>query len=163
MATVHYFPEGGLSMGYFYVILLTKVAGSMASTVQFVGVSAFVTQIADPVIGGTYMTLLNTLSNFGGTWPVYFVMRAVDYFTRATCELPAGKGGDAFSCAAQDARTRCETEGGTCTVHWDGYYIVSTSCILVALTLFVTFIRPAVHRLERLPAHMWRVSKDYSK
>ncbi|KAJ1735859.1 hypothetical protein LPJ61_000303 [Coemansia biformis] len=162
MATVYYFPEDGLTTGYFYVILLTKVAGSMASTVQFVGVSAFITQIADPVIGGTYMTLLNTLSNFGGTWPVYFVMSAVDYFTRATCLLPAGMG-DAFSCTAQESRTRCEKEGGTCSVHWDGYYIVSTSCILASLLLFVAFIRPAVLRLERVPTHLWRVSKEYSK
>jgi Acetyl-coenzyme A transporter 1 len=70
------------------------------STVQFVGISAFHTQIADPLIGGTYMTvialfsqeifvaktrvpdachasfqLLNTVSNLGGTWPRYFVLR----------------------------------------------------------------------------------------
>ncbi|KAJ2785548.1 hypothetical protein H4R18_000493 [Coemansia javaensis] len=160
MATVHYFPEGGLTTGYFYVVLLTKVAGSMASTVQFVGMSAFITQIADPVIGGTYMTLLNTLSNFGGTWPVYFVMRAVDHFTSATCLLPAGMGA-AFSCATQESRTRCTAEGGACSVHWDGYYIVSTSCILAGLALFVGYIRPTVHRLERLPAHVWRVSKDH--
>lgn len=29
----------------------------MDSTVQFVGITAFHTQIADPLIGGTYMTV----------------------------------------------------------------------------------------------------------
>ena len=31
------------------------------STVQFVGISAFHTQIADPLIGGTYMTVGRSL------------------------------------------------------------------------------------------------------
>ena len=56
---------------------------------MFVSSSAFYTQIADPVIGGTYLTLLNTVSNLGGTWPRYFVLSGVDYFTKATCNLPA--------------------------------------------------------------------------
>ena len=60
-----------------------------SSTVMFVSSSAFYTQIADPVIGGTYLTLLNTVSNLGGTWPRYFVLRGVDFFTQATCILPA--------------------------------------------------------------------------
>ncbi|KAJ2646460.1 hypothetical protein IWW40_005412 [Coemansia sp. RSA 1250] len=159
MLTVYYFPETGLTSAYFYVVLLSKVAGSMASTVQFVGMSAFITQIADPVIGGTYMTLLATLSNFGGTWPVYFVMRSVDYFTSATCLLPSG---DSFSCATQETRNRCKVENGICNTIWDGYYIVSTTCTLLALVMFVWYIRPTVHHLERLPVHLWRVSKDRS-
>jgi hypothetical protein len=32
--------------------------------------------------------LLNTFSNLGGTWPRYFVLKGVDYFTVATCEVP---------------------------------------------------------------------------
>lgn len=55
---------------------------------MFVSSSAFHTQIADPVIGGTYLTLLNTVSNLGGTWPRYFILAGVDYFTKATCILP---------------------------------------------------------------------------
>ncbi|CAO1623051.1 unnamed protein product [Parajaminaea phylloscopi] len=72
---------------WFVVIIVSTVAGSFASTVQFVGISAFHTQIADPLIGGTYMTLLNTVSNLGGTWPRYFVLKAVDAFTRSECRV----------------------------------------------------------------------------
>ncbi|KAJ1666306.1 hypothetical protein IW140_005212 [Coemansia sp. RSA 1813] len=178
MLTVHYFPQDGLSTGYFYVVLLTNVASSMAKTVQFVGVSAFITQIADPVIGGTYMTLLNTLSNFGGTWPVFFIMRSIDYFSSATCVFPSSSDADSlgnkigdsvlsgrqsYSCATQEDRNRCKVDGGVCNVHWDGYYVVSIACALFALVLFFGFIRPTVHRLERLPAHVWRVSKEARK
>ncbi|KAJ2703058.1 hypothetical protein FB645_004050 [Coemansia sp. IMI 203386] len=160
MLTVHYFPESGLTTWYFCIIIVTKVTASMAGTVQFVGMSAFITQIADPVIGGTYMTLLNTLSNFGGTWPVFFIMRAVDYFTSATCMFPEGSEMSVYSCAAQEDRNRCTKNGGVCDVAWDGYYVMSTMCIVVAIALYYGFIRPTVVKLERLPDHIWRVSKD---
>ncbi|KAJ2786436.1 hypothetical protein GGI15_001526 [Coemansia interrupta] len=163
MATVHYFPQTGLTNWYFCIVILTKVTSSMASTVQFVGLSAFITQIADPVIGGTYMTLLNTLSNFGGTWPVFFIMRAVDYFTKATCEFPEGSELLAYSCSAQEDRNRCAKDGGTCNVAWDGYYVMSTVCILASMAMYYSFIRPTVLKLERLPDHTWRVSKDYTR
>ncbi|KAJ1901777.1 hypothetical protein LPJ66_000506 [Kickxella alabastrina] len=160
MATVHYFPQSGLTNWYFCIVIITKVAGSMAGTVQFVGLSAFITQIADPVIGGTYMTLLNTLSNFGGTWPVFFIMRSVDYFTRATCIPLEGSINELYSCAAQEDRNRCTKEGSVCDVQWDGYYVMSTVCVLFALAMYYSFIRPTVMKLERIPAHVWRVSKD---
>ncbi len=57
------------------------------STVQFVSMGAFFAQIADPVIGGTYMTFLNTVSNFGGTYPQYFILKAVDWLTVGTCSV----------------------------------------------------------------------------
>lgn len=76
-----------IGLAYFGLIILSTVAGSFASTVQFVGISAFNTQIADPLIGGTYMTLLNTVSNLGGTWPSYFVLKAVDLFTASECRV----------------------------------------------------------------------------
>ena len=36
---------------------------------MFVSIMAFFAKISDPVVGGTYMTLLNTLTNLGGNWP----------------------------------------------------------------------------------------------
>jgi PAT family acetyl-CoA transporter-like MFS transporter 1 len=52
----------------------------------------FMTSIADAAVGGTYMTFLNTLSNLGGTWPRYFVLEAVDWFSKAQCHFPATNG-----------------------------------------------------------------------
>jgi len=93
MLLVYGFPEDGVvTTSYFYMVLITTVATSFTSTVAFVSMGAFMTVIADPVIGGTYMTLLNTLSNFGGTWPRYFVLEAVDYFTVSSCSVLDTKG-----------------------------------------------------------------------
>ena len=88
MGVVMMFPKEGVGLFYFILVIVAHVGTSFMSTVMFVSSSAFYTQIADPVIGGTYLTLLNTVSNLGGTWPRFFVLRGVDYFTRATCILP---------------------------------------------------------------------------
>jgi hypothetical protein len=81
------FPKPPISTGFFVFLVLQTVLGSFSGTIQFVGMSAFHTRISDPVIGGTYMTLLNTFTNLGGTWPKYFVLKAVDFFSIATCEV----------------------------------------------------------------------------
>jgi hypothetical protein len=34
------------------------------------------------------MTLLNTFTNLGGTWPKFFVLKGIDLFTVASCAAP---------------------------------------------------------------------------
>ena len=52
---------------------------------MFVASMAFFAKVSDPRSGGTYMTLLNTLANLGGTWPATVVLWLVDVFTWKTC------------------------------------------------------------------------------
>ncbi|KAI5296161.1 plasma membrane H+-ATPase, partial [Ascosphaera pollenicola] len=56
--------------GWFLLIVIVEhIMSTFMSTVMFVAISAYHARIADPVIGGTYMTLLATVSNLGGTFP----------------------------------------------------------------------------------------------
>lgn len=52
---------------------------------MFVAVMSFHAHISDPVIGGTYMTLLNTVSNLGGNWPATTMLWFVDELTWSSC------------------------------------------------------------------------------
>lgn len=63
---------------YFYLIQIT--ANSM-----FVAAMSFFAKISDPSIGGTYMTLLNTLCNLGGIWPATVALWLVDPLTYRQC------------------------------------------------------------------------------
>lgn len=161
------FPSNGVGTGYLLLVILVHVLGSFMSTVQFVSINAFHTQIADPAIGGTYMTTLNTVSNLGGQWPRVLVLFAVDYFTRADCELaPETSTADQldtfipFSCARQADRQRCTAiEGATCVMKVDGYYIANLMCVIVGAILFSTVIRKKVEYLQTLPLSKWRVEK----
>jgi hypothetical protein len=58
--TVIIFPENGVTTWYLLVVIAEHVFSTFTNTVMFVAVSAFHARIADPVIGGTYMTLLAT-------------------------------------------------------------------------------------------------------
>ncbi len=59
-ATIIFFPAGGVNALYLFIVILEHVMSTFMNTVMFVAVSAFHARIADPAIGGTYMTLLAT-------------------------------------------------------------------------------------------------------
>jgi len=150
---------------YFLLVIVCVVLGSFASTIQFVGVSAFHTQIADPIIGGTYMTLLNTVSNLGGTWPRYFVLRGIDLFTIATCqnhrlEESGSTLTSTIECVTDHGKATCSELGSTCQIHRDGYYVVSTLCVLLGALILLCVVGPNAGRLQRLPQASWRVRLD---
>lgn len=122
--------------------------------------------------------LLNTFSNFGGTWPKFFVLEAVDSFTIASCSVPDADGqGNTrrrrgcvdiylcavdmveFSCVEESGLTQCKELGGSCDISRDGYYIVGTACVLLGLALLQAYIRPVVRHLESLSKRSWRISR----
>jgi hypothetical protein len=152
------YPKDGVTTSYFLLVMLIMVLNSFMSTVQFVGMGSYFTKISDPAIGGTYMTLLNTLSNLGGTWPKYFVLLAVEYFTEAPCSLLDADGG-IINCTDQKAKDLCTKMSGTCSYQKDGYYFVNSLCISFGLITLLFYILPKVQELERLPDSMWRLKR----
>ena len=112
------------------------------------------------------------MSNLGGTFPRYFVLRLVDAFTSAVChpgkpnpakELKGPLVTQAFSCAIQPEKERCLAGGGTCEMVRDGYYIVNIICVVVGVLTFVAYIRPKVLQLQALPLRAWRLAAPTSK
>ncbi|PLB34852.1 SD08430p [Aspergillus candidus] len=157
---------------YLLTVIGEHVISTFMNTVMFVAVSAFHARIADPAIGGTYMTMLATVSNLGGTFPRYFILKLVDMFTEATCTPPSVappadklKGDlvtSSFSCALEPERVRCQNGGGTCTTIHDGYYTTNILCVVVGVVTFFLFIRPAVGKLQALPLRAWRLVGERS-
>ncbi|KAL2263090.1 hypothetical protein VTK26DRAFT_8248 [Humicola hyalothermophila] len=168
---VSIFPAGGVTSWYLLAVIAQHVFSTFTNTIMFVAVSAFHARVADPAIGGTYMTLLATVCNLGGTFPRFFVLRLVDAFTSATCIPPTTSpeklGGPAvtapFSCAVQADKERCVAGGGTCEMQRDGYYIVNILCVIIGVVTFALFIRPKVMQLQALPLRAWRLSSSTSK
>jgi hypothetical protein len=114
----------------------------------------------------------SSVCNLGGTFPRYFVLRLVDVFTTATCNPPANddptllKGPlitEAFSCAIQAEKERCENGGGTCETLRDGYYTVNILCVVFGVATFVWYIRPKVMHLQSLPLRAWRLGGPAEK
>ena len=113
------------------------------------------------------LTRLNRVSNLGGTFPRFFILRLVDTFTLATChpgpsgqlqaELKDTLVTEPFSCALQPDKERCVNGGGTCEVLRDGYHYVNILCVLFGALTFALYIRPRAMRLQALPMKAWRL------
>ena len=91
---IHLTTAGGANAIPMWIYALGALASGLSavvSAVMFVAQMAFFNQVSDPKIGGTYMTMLNTLSNLGGQWPGTVVLA-----TKAAVEklMP---GGDSFT------------------------------------------------------------------
>eukprot|EP00960_Hanusia_phi_P050129 760014-Hanusia_phi.AAC.2 len=63
------------------VLLTFFLLQQIVSNVMFVAQMAFFAKVSDPKIGGTYMTLLNTVANLGSKWPTTLVLALVDVTT----------------------------------------------------------------------------------
>ncbi|TFK76722.1 hypothetical protein BDN72DRAFT_866605 [Pluteus cervinus] len=175
MATliVYWFPTPPISTGFFVFLVVHTVLSSFATTVQFVGISAFHTIVSDPLIGGTYMTLLNTFTNLGGTWPKWFVLKGtglisfegVDIFSVATCHVTEagqqftleGMSKDLSECVSEHGKAMCKEIGGECIIEQDGYYIISAACMTFGVIFLIAYIIPTARKLQALPTTVWRV------
>ncbi len=74
---------------WFWAAIVASTAGqAICNSLQFNAQMIFFASRVDPAIGGSYMTLLNTAANLGGTWPASFVMWLLGNLTRDQAEDP---------------------------------------------------------------------------
>lgn len=149
------FPKNGeIGKLYFLVVIVQHLLGSFMSTVQFVGISAFHTRIADPAVGGTYMTLLNTLSNFGGTWPRLVIMSMINYFSVYECYIPASK--ETLRYHGKSMNFCSKDLNGNVSILRDGYYTTNAICVIIGILLYFGFLKRKAQQLQSMPITAWR-------
>lgn len=79
---------------------------------MYVACMAFHAKVSDPLIGGTYMTLLNTVTNLGGNWPSTVALWLVDPLTSKECQGAAGQScGSSEEALVSDQRMRMGQDG----------------------------------------------------
>lgn len=118
---------------------------------MFVAQMAFHAKISDPAIGGTYMTLLNTLANLGGNWPATVALWLVEGLTWKSC------GGGPGDCGSSPDSEACKGAGENCSTVIDGYYIESFLCVVLGFLWFLWRQR-RVRQLDDLPLSAWKCS-----
>jgi hypothetical protein len=138
---------------------------------MFLAQISFFTQVADPLVGGTYMTLLNTMSNLGGKWPQYLSFRAIEWLTLRECLPAAGAAAHdeagvlkaphelvALPCASAAEKAACGAAGGVCVVQRDGFAVV----VLLGATLsflWYVLMHQRVLSLEQAPRSAWALPR----
>ncbi|XP_069753004.1 acetyl-coenzyme A transporter 1 isoform X2 [Narcine bancroftii] len=121
-------------MYYYGVLLFSYALHQVAVYSMYVAVMAFNAKISDPSIGGTYMTLLNTISNLAGNWPATLALWLVDPLTIKKCS-----GVPEQSCRSAVDSELCVKSGGSCSTISDGYYVESICCFLFGLLWWLRY------------------------
>lgn len=166
------------------LIFIVSNLHSIAQTVMFMGQMSFFSRVSrlTPSIGGSYITLLNTVTNLGSMWPGPLTLKLIDDLTQRRCEYnpivatkhepfippwsPSSSGGGnstladlaaSLSCKGAAAESACAAIGGSCaTIEGaDGYFTM----VLVGMAycgLWYVLMRRHVNRLQDLPEEAWR-------
>eukprot|EP01039_Chlorochromonas_danica_P010761 gene10764-11960_t len=59
---------------YYSCLTVVLLANECAGCLSFTSCMAFFSRVSDPSIGGSYMTLLNTVTNLGAKWPAVLAL-----------------------------------------------------------------------------------------
>ena len=129
---------------------------------MFVSIMAFFARVSDPAVGGTYMTLLNTLTNLGGNWPSTLALWMVDPLTSKQC-VPGANMTETASlprdntCLDQAQVDTCTGAGGACHTIMDGYYVECGVCFVIGMAWLLLWGHRTINRLTEAPDSDWRV------
>ena len=135
---------------------------------------AFFTKISDKTFGGSYMTLLNTISNIGSNWPQTLALYLVDLFTLKSCTYDSSmrflnstiKANDNLRslldkidknyCSSDAEIKECNLLNGKCVVLVDAYYFVAVFCGLIGIYWIVNN-RTTLYFLQSLEKSVWKI------
>ncbi|KAE9541283.1 hypothetical protein AGLY_004528 [Aphis glycines] len=137
---------------YYYLILgFVYVINDLLSFLMLIMLFSFFYQISDPRFGGTYMTLFNTLYFLGWFVPNTLVLKLVDITTFSKCSNDIQN-----LCSTPDLTSMCNTNGGSCNVYVDGYYITTAICTVIGLVWYGIF-KNTLKSYQNLSVSHWMV------
>lgn len=142
--------DGEFPIYYYAVVLFSYALHQVALYSMYVATMAFHAKVSDPMIGGTYMTLLNTVTNLGGNWPSTLALWLVDPLTSKECQ-----GATNQTCGSAEEAALCAREGGACVTALDGYYVESVVCVVIGLCWWL-LLSKRLRRLQEESPQAWQ-------
>jgi hypothetical protein len=104
---------------YYAALLLVSLAYSVFAANMFVSQMAFFARVSDPAIGGTYMTLLNTIANLGSLLSKQIVTYGVDFFSYHECIVDSASIGSCVIPSGSKEDAVCAAAAGSCELTID--------------------------------------------
>jgi hypothetical protein len=72
---------------FFALYTINRSLLYVVGSIEWLAVTAVYTRVADPLIGGTYMTLLATIDNLGWMYPNTILLYLIGFFTVKACKV----------------------------------------------------------------------------
>lgn len=140
-------PAAAAPWWWWVALVVLLVGWRLVMYLMFVSQMAFYSTVADEAVGGTYMTMLNTVTNLGVMWPLPLALQSMDRLEDHPClrvqgstgggepepEPVVGQSGHELSCATAVDRRRCVQAGGECVERQDGYAAVVLAVTVIGL------------------------------
>lgn len=160
MRTKDAYQDGQPGITFFGPLVAISLLNEVAGTLIFISQMSFFSKISDPNIGGSYMTLLNTVANLGSKWPNSLSLYLLPKMTFTACEmLVESKWMSSEILCSVGETTDCLASGGQCNMWLDGYSVQSVSCFVIGCVWFVLFKGRLLH-LQSIPFDSWLVIKN---
>ncbi|EAS66893.1 hypothetical protein DDB_G0278059 [Dictyostelium discoideum AX4] len=173
MCSVFYFPNlngGEISWSHFFLLLMISLFSSFSYNLMSVSQGSFFLKISDKSIGGTYVTLLNTIANFAGTYPKLFILMLIDKLTTSECIVNISNDNSSSSSSSSSlistssnnltttttiiqeqqqqviihdniSKELCAEQNGKYRIERDGYYLVATGAIIYGVFIYFVLKR----------------------
>lgn len=124
------------SLVFWIAIVASTALQAIVSSLQFNAQMTFFASRVDPLIGGSYMTLLNTAANLGGTYPASLVMWLLGAMSKDP--VCTGTGDEQICTGGRDP------------------YVTLQFVFMAAGVLWLVLMRRKVQWVEHLPDDSWR-------
>jgi len=128
------------SLVFWIAMIASTALQATVSSLQFNAQMTFFASRVDPLIGGSYMTLLNTAANLGGTYPASLVMWLLGAMSRDP--VCTGTGDEEVCTGGRDP------------------FVGLQLAFMAAGCLWIAVFRRGVQKLEKLPDEAWRTHLD---
>merc|ERR550534_220394 len=151
--------DGSFPISYYGLLIFVYGIYQVALYSMFVSIMAFFARVSDPAVGGTYMTLLNTLTNLGGNWPSTLALWMVDPLTSKQCVPGNSTITTPNTCSVPEEVDLCTKTGGTCDIQVDGYYIECGLCFVLGMAWLTLWGYRTINKLTDAPDTDWVVVK----
>jgi MFS transporter, PAT family, solute carrier family 33 (acetyl-CoA transportor), member 1 len=154
---------------YFLVFSSVMIFNEISSNVIFNSQMSFFSQIADPSIGGTYMTLLNTMANLGSKWPNFLSLYLLPSWSTSYCRYDHTSVENQLLALETSGRTfvgrcrqkYCEGFDGSCELLYDGYTLQQHAAVLFGV-LWLCFFVSILRDLEKTRPGDWNLPRGSS-
>lgn len=149
-------PDASNGLPFLYVVFLISCYALHQVCVycMFVALMAFFAKVSDSSVGGTYMTLLNTVTNLGGNWPTILALYFVDPLTWKQCQ--GGTESIDNACRTITEKDLCTSKGGKCITIVDGFYIETIICIAIGCIWYWQGAKK-VEQIQLLDESAWKI------
>ncbi|XP_022174756.1 acetyl-coenzyme A transporter 1-like [Myzus persicae] len=141
-----------IPMYYYAILLIVQLIHDIQLNIMTVALIAFYYRISDARFGGTYMTLLTTLSNLGTLWAKSAAIGLVDVLTFKECSFDSKN-----NCSTSNLQNMCKLKGGDCIVIVNGYYVESVVFTIFGIIWYFIFKNILKHLQSKSPSH-WLVN-----